>query len=89
MKVTNVQIFDQRIRSLVEAEMLEDPGDDYIETVDALWSVYKRRILRVRRAAGNTVPEHNQGFYANTCQMVTLGHDPKYDGLVYFESVVQ
>jgi len=195
MKVTNVQIFDQRIRSLVEAEMLEDPGDDYIETVDALWSVYKRRILRVRRAAGNTVPEHNhwnwklkleqgrlenslykcfaivrdepqglmmlkygsefvcrcpeqqgmplvylayvesapwnvkaysdticysgigsefykmaiqfsrllgfagrvglhslpgtEGFYANTCQMVTLGHDPKYDGLVYFESVVQ
>ena len=175
--------------------MLEDPGDDYIETVDALWSVYKRRFLRIRRAAGKPVPEHNhwnwklkleqgrladslykcfvivrdepqgmmmlkygnefvcrcpeqqglplvylayvesapwnvkeysdticysgigtefyrmairfsrllgfagrvglhslpgaEGFYENTCQMVALGHDPEYDDLVYFESVVQ
>ena len=195
MKVTHVQIFDQRIRSFVQAEMLEDPGDDYIETVDALWSVYKRRVLRERRAAGKPVPEHNhwnwklkleqerfenslytcfaivrdepqglmmlkygsefvsrcagqqgkplvylaylesapwnvkeysdticysgigtefykmairfsrllgfsgrvglhslpgaEGFYANTCQMISLGHDPKYDNLVYFESVVR
>ena len=195
MKVTNVQIFDQRIRSFVQAEMLEDPADDYVETVDALWSVYKRRILRERRAAGKPIPEHShwnwklkleqerlensfykcfaivrdepqglmmlkygrefvcrrgeqqgkplvylayiesapwnvkeygdtirysgigtefykmairfsrllgfagkiglhslpnaEAFYANTCQMVSLGNDPKYDNLVYFESVEQ
>jgi hypothetical protein len=59
MKVTNVQIFDQRTQSFVLAEMLEDPGDDYIETVDALWSVYKRRLLRLRRVAGKPVPEHS------------------------------
>ena len=26
-------------------------------------------------------------FYSKTCQMVSLGCDPKCDGLVYFESV--
>ena len=193
MKVTHVQIFDQRTRSFVQAEMLEDPGNDYVETVDALWSVYKRRALRERRIAGKPVPEHShwnwrlkleqerlansfykcfaivhdepqglmmlkygselvcrdaeqqgeplvylayvesapwnvkeyndticysgigtefykmairfsrllgfagriglhslpgaEGFYANICQMVALGHDPEYDNLVYFESV--
>jgi hypothetical protein len=193
MKVTNVQIFDQQTQSFVQAEMLEDPGDDYIETVDALWSVYKRRTLRERRAAGKPVPEYShwnwklkleqgrlenslyecfaivrdepqglmmlkygsefvcrydsqqgkpmvyiayiesapwnvkeysdsicysgigtefyktavrfshrfgfagrvglhslpgaEGFYANTCHMVALGHDPKCDDLVYFESI--
>ena len=194
MKVTHVQIFDQRTRAFVQAEMLEDPDNDYVETVDALWSVYKRRALRERRTTGKPVPEHNhwnwrlkleqerlensfykcfaivrdepqglmmlkygsefvcryaeqqgkplvylayvesapwnvkkysdtiryssigtefyrmairfsrllgfagriglhslpgaEGFYANTCQMVALGHDPEYDNLVYFESVV-
>ena len=175
--------------------MLEDPSNDYIEVVDGLWSVYKRRVLRKRRAAGKTVPEHShwnwklkleqerlenslykcfaivrgepqglmmlkyggefvcrharqqgkplvylayvesapwnvkeytdaicysgigtefykmavrfshhlgfagkiglhslpgaEGFYSNACQMTSLGHDPKYDNLVYFETVVQ
>lgn len=59
MKFATIKIFDQRIRSFVEAELLEDPGDDYIETVDALWSVYKKRFLRERRAAGKPVPEHS------------------------------
>lgn len=190
MKFSDIQIFDRRIRSFVDAELLEDPGDDYIETVDALWSVYKRRFLRQRRAAGLPIPEHShwnwklkleqerlessvhkcfaivreepqglmmlkygsrfvsrqtgqplvylayiesapwnlkeycddilysgvgkefyktavrfsnllgfagrvglhslpgaEGFYANTCQMASLGHDPDYDGLIYFESI--
>jgi len=193
MRVTKIQIFDWRTHSSVQAEMLEDPGDAYIETVDALWSVYKRRALRERRAAGKPVPEHShwnwklkleqerlenslykcfaivhnepqglmmlkygseyvcryagqqgkplvylayvesapwnvkeysdticysgigtefykmairfsrllgfagrvglhslpgaEGFYANTCQMISLGQDPKYDNLVYFESI--
>ncbi len=59
MKSHIIQIFDQRIRSYVDAELLEDPGDDYIETVDALWSVYKKRFLRQRRAAGKPIPEHS------------------------------
>ena len=59
MKSTSVQIFDQRTRSFLSAELLEDPGDDYVETVDAFWSVYKRRALRRRRAAGKPVPEHS------------------------------
>lgn len=195
MKATAIQIFDQRIRGFVSAELLEDPDDGYTETVDDLWSVYKRRFLRVRRAAGKPVPEYwhwnwrlkleqgrlenslykcfvivrdepqglmmlkygnefvcrhvgqqgkplvylayvesapwnvkeycdgilysgigrefyktavqfsrrlgfagriglhslpgTEGFYANTCQMVSLGGDSNYDHLVYFESIAQ
>jgi len=59
MKSTDIQIFDLRTRSFVSAELLEDPGDDYVETVDAFRSVYKRRTLRQRRAAGKPVPEHS------------------------------
>jgi hypothetical protein len=74
MKVTNVQIFDRRTHSFVEAELLEDPGDDYIETVDALWSVYKRRFLRKRRAAGKPVPEHSHWNWKLKLEQERLEH---------------
>ena len=59
MKSTNIQIFDRQTCSFVQAELLEDPGDDYVETVDALWSVYKKRFLRKRWIAGKSMPEHS------------------------------
>jgi len=59
MKTTNLQIFDRRIRSLVQAELLEDPDDGYIEAADTLWAVYKKRFLQELRAQGKAEPEHS------------------------------
>jgi len=74
MKSTSLQIFDQRIRSFVQADLLEDPGDDYIETVDALCSVYKKRFIRERRAMGKSIPEHSHWNWKLKLEQERLGH---------------
>jgi len=59
MKLINIQIFDKWTDSWVRAELWENPGNDYIETTQDLWSLYREHYLQELQAAGKSAPEHN------------------------------
>lgn len=55
-----IQIVSNRNNGrLVNALLVEDPTDRYIEATDKLWRVYRKRFVDALKATGKPIPDHN------------------------------
>ena len=60
MKFESIEIIDNLNQGRrVEAFLVEDPDDEYIEAADKLWQVYRRRLIATLKAADKPIPEHH------------------------------
>lgn len=56
----DIQITSNRDNGrLVNAQLVEDPTNRYVEATDKLWRVYRKRFVATLKAAGKPVPDHN------------------------------
>jgi hypothetical protein len=60
MKSTPIEIIDNVNHGRrIDAFLIEDPDDDYVEATDKLWWVYRQRFLLKRAASNMPAPGHH------------------------------